>query len=182
MKTLLSIAIFTVIIASYSLAEGETYTQTPTGLIHGPYCFDVGEKVQGGEIVIPSKQKIEFQKRLEQTIIPIIEFQQADVQSVVNFLKTASHKYSPETLSRGEINIELDLTGYLLPLGVDFDPFAPEPVEPDPPALVTFSAYQISFVEAVQIVADVTFLQCDFLEDKVTLTPKRKLNVQQNKD
>jgi hypothetical protein len=178
MKTLLNIAVVAVIAASHALAEGDAYTQTPTGLIHGPYRFEVGEVVQGGRIVIPSKRKIEFQKRLEHTIIPAIQFQQTDVRSIVAFLQAASRKYSPESLSQGEIKLELDLSGYLLPRNAIVDPFAPEPQKTDPPPVVTFSALRISILEAVQIVADVTALRCTFHEAKVTLTPKSTLNVQ----
>ena len=168
-----------VIAAPYTFAKGEMYTQTASGLLHGPYRFKLGEEIRGGTIVIPSERKLEFLNRLHMTIIPSIDFRQAEVRDAIAFIQTASRKHSPAALPPGEIQIDLDLTGYIPPLGDDHDPFAPLPEDLGPPPPVTFSARYISVREALQIVAEITNLGCNFGEDKVSMMPLNKRRIVQ---
>jgi hypothetical protein len=172
MKILLTAITVASIAMSSAFAEGKMYLQTPSGFLSGPYRFKLGEEIPGGTIVIPSKRRLELQKRLKKTIIPQIDFRQANVRDAFAFIQTASRKYSPETLPPGEVQIELDLTGYIREI---HDPFAPQPEQLEPPPSVTISARYLSVQDAIILIADIISLNYQLDEDKVVLTPKYKL-------
>lgn len=177
MKTHLIIGAFLCAVVPV-LADDPAYLQNENGLVHGPYQFTTGETVRVGSetatVVQPSPRKIAFQKKLEETVLPSVTFQQVDVTSAVQSLQRMSGQNVPTHLPQEEVRITLDLTEYAMPPD---DPFAPEPESTQPP-LITFNTRYVSLLEAIKIVAAVAALDFRFDEESVALFPKHRRSVQ----
>ena len=127
------------------------YLTDVAGKKHGPFEFAHGQELRldGKELAI-SIPRIEFKNHelanlMKKTIIPTVDFRQANIRDVITFLSKASHEYWPEASPRG--------IGMILKL--DDDPLG----EKYP--LITFNAQHISLYEALDIVGEIAKLEIE---------------------
>ena len=159
------------------IAQQPTYLQDVNGLIYGPYEFKTGETVRVGTevatIVHPSQDMIQFQKTLEETKIPEVDFRQAPLNDVVRELRVTSRRSGDAEFGQKEVSIILDLASYGKPSD---NPFA----GPDPatPPLITFSARYISVLDCIKIVTAVAALDFRIHNETVTIYPKYRVEAQ----
>jgi hypothetical protein len=122
-----------------------------TGKIFGPYEFQNGAGVKiGGStftLVRTGPAPRTLKERLRQTIIPAVEFREANVFDVLDFFRQASREHGPTAEARR--------TGVNIISRLEF------PRETGAPA-VTFNARNISLLEALDAVAQITRLKLRF--------------------
>ena len=148
----------------------EFHLTDSSGKKHGPFEFKQGEKLSvGGQVFTISKVLTDEQRvieRIKAIVIPKIDFRQANLHDVVDFLQKAS--VENDNKKRG-VNMILKLGNPSpSPQVADpfADPFATAGQDEDEGILVTFTAEKISLYEAVKIVCHVAGLKWS-IEDSV---------------
>jgi len=143
MRTKITLAVGALLLAvALSRADSFYLKEDGTDRVHGPFPFENGAKVRLGEATFTVVRKVTVKmtlpQKLRSTIIPKLDFRDAGIGDVVDFLRQASIDYSPpaEEMHKG-VNLILLLKG------------RPEPK-------VTFQAHEISLGDALEAVVSVT--------------------------
>ena len=106
-------------------------------------------------------------RKLDQIIIPKLEFREATVREVIDFLKKKCIEYDPSPPGMRGVNIVLELDN--APLGPGVIPgLSDRPPEPR----FTLSRTKISLGEALRTIADLAGLQLRIEAYRVYIVPK----------
>jgi general secretion pathway protein D len=120
------------------------------------------------------------QEKMQATIIPTIEFRQANIVDVINFLRDASEAADP---AGGGVNIILKLDNVgsgpaLAPTAAPADPLAPaagagvgEVAGAGSIPLITLNLRRVTLLDAIKYVTDVAGLKYRIDENAVIITP-----------
>ncbi len=171
---LIFIAVGLLILLTSAQAD-DFYLTDSSGRKHGPFEFKQDEKLSIGEqVFIISRNLTDEQKvieRMKAIIIPKIDFRQANLHDVVDFLHKASVKNDKEELG---VNIVLEL-GNRTPIPQVADPFADPFAAPvkDDAIPVTFTAVKISMHQAVEIFCRVAGLTWSVEDSTVVMKQKK---------
>jgi type II secretory pathway component GspD/PulD (secretin) len=178
MKTILLLVTCTAMLAHAQQFQ----LQGRDGALTGPFEFEEGATVSIGDsearIVKGLTKREGILAAMEAIRIPEIDFRQANIRDVVDFLSQASVECGPP--SRGvSMILKLDSSSpvtVVVPADPFADPFA-APVEvvetnavSDAETLVTFSALDITLKEALDIVVDVAGLKYQIRGSVVLIT------------
>jgi len=134
------------------------------------------------EVIKTQTAAEKLREKMSKIIIPEIEFRQANIRDVVNFLVEASIAGDPE--GHG-VNIVLNLPEEVAPVeqaapapeeelpffGEEETPAAPAPVEAGPVPTITLNLRRISLLDALKIVTEVAGLRYRIEGNVVVITP-----------
>ncbi|MFW6151737.1 MAG: hypothetical protein ACOC6C_02060 [Verrucomicrobiota bacterium] len=164
----------------------EFYMTDAKGRNHGPIEFKEGETVYiSGQSYTISKildKKGKIQEKMKNIIIPAINFRQANIHCVIEFLQQASVEFDsrPENGRQG-VNMVLNLdrssdSPETNSGPSDVDPFGKPPLElyqPPEDQLITFSARKTSLFDVMNIVCKVCNLRWDIQNGVVMIEPDK---------
>lgn len=145
MKKVIVAVVGCVIVSATCLAEPFQLKDDKTGTLYGPFEFKDGSKIVVGTtsftLVKPKRTESTVEKKMQEIKIPEIDFRQANIRDVVQFLQDASVQFDKTDAAQGEkgVNMILNLQATDAPL-------------------VTFNARAISLFEAIKIVTQVANL------------------------
>ena len=135
-----------------------------SGARHGPFEFRSGAKIElGGKTYVLTQLRqavsgTSLEQRLKTVVIPKIDFRQANVVDVLDFLRDASVQFSPEDVppeQRG-VNMVLNLRG----------------VAPASLPKITFAAKQLSLYEALKVVTQIADLRHRVAGSVIMIEPR----------
>lgn len=119
-------------------------------------------KREGARERLETSERNKAIERMQSIRIPEVDFRQANIHDVVNFLKEASVEFDASQGERRGVNMILNLQSYGEQVqNAPADPFAAvqAPDQASEVPLITFSARQIALWDVVKIVADVANLK-----------------------
>ena len=155
-----SIVGFVAMVMAVTVCRAESFylKEDKTGEVYGPFPIKDGGKVELGEatytIVKKVTIKLTLPQKLKRTIIPKMDFRNAGMRSVIDFLRQASIDYSPPSEEKHKgVNLILLLKG-----------------QPEPK--VTFQARELSLKDALEAVASVTELNLRVEGNVVYIEPR----------
>ncbi|MEI6150490.1 MAG: von Willebrand factor type A domain-containing protein, partial [bacterium] len=121
----------------------------------------------------PDARTAETIRNLEKTIIPQIEFRQANIHDVVEFLAKAGVEGDSRTLDKVKKspNIVLNLDKDAEKAGEIADLFEAKKTDEASPAEITFTARYISMLDALKIVTQVAGLKYRIVDGTVMIEP-----------
>jgi hypothetical protein len=187
-----TVAVFALLASAHA---DEFHLRDATGKKYGPFEFKQGEalSIAGQEYTISKVLTKEQQilEKMKAIIIPEIDFRQANVHDVIDFLQYASVEFDPksEHRQRGVSSI-LNLGTPSATPAATTDPFEADPFA-EPPGgqhqtadvpLITFSARHVSLFEAMNIVCKVCNLQWAIQDGVVMIEPKKNAEEVQQPD
>lgn len=146
----------------YTPARGDSFylKEEGTNTVHGPFEFSQGARVKIEEksyVILKktSEKPLSVQQKLEQTVIPEIQFRNANIQDVLQFLREASIQFSPPmTEAQKGVNIILS------------------PKALNNRATVTFTAKKITLEEALRAVTQTSGLRTRIDGSVIWVVPK----------
>lgn len=132
-----------------------------SGRKYGPYEFEDGAKIRIGKtsftLVRKGPAAMSVARQLQETVIPEVDFREASVSEIFDFLRQASVDYSPvQGADAGGVNIVLNLREDKRALGQK----------------VTFNARQLSLGEAIKVVTRITGLTFRIQGNVVMIEPE----------
>lgn len=160
---------WTLAAAATAATAGDFHLVDPaTGRRIGPFDY-----VQGSTVTVAGVayriEKVDQAAltvdRLKKTIIPSIEFRQADIRDVVMFLAEASLERDP---SKAGVNFVYHAPGP----GEVQDPNDPFGSPPAPPVTITLNLRQVSLFDALKYVSEIANLEMTVDKDRVVLRPR----------
>lgn len=133
-----------------------------TGNVYGPFESTAGATVviEGARFTVVKPQPTASERvktKLASIIIPEIEFREATVSDVLNFLRTASREYDPSNEPEGMRGVNL----------------IPTFKASDEMPRITFRAKQISLEEALKVVTQVAELAYRVEGNLIMIEPKK---------
>jgi len=165
-----------------SAAAEEFYFVSKSGRKHGPFTLADGatvvlegrsyrlQRVAGGASTEDAARRQKVTAKLKRIVIPQVDFRQAHVSDVVEFLRKASVERDPEKTG---VNIVLKIGPRPPPKGLD-DPFSEARDWLNNPPLITFTARQLSLYDTLQLIGQVSNLEIRIMSWGVLVTrPER---------
>ncbi|MBM4149934.1 MAG: hypothetical protein FJ224_12960 [Lentisphaerae bacterium] len=181
-------------VASVSLLTGCAHRQSnrgdfflidPSGGKTGPYhIVHAGKLSVGGvdyTVFIPSVAEDQHAvvRKMKRIIIPEIAFHQVNINDVLAFLLDASVEFDTGPKPKG-ISVLGPCASPPQETTASVDPFAEPNKEPEPIALITFNARNISLYDAMSVVCAVAGITWEPRGSAVIFLPKKAEAVQQH--
>ena len=133
-------------LATNTLAQSFHLVEESTGEARGPFTFRQGEKIKIGErsfrLVVGKGKPPSQEQQLRQTTIPQIDFRNAAIRDVVDFIRQASVDHSPWPVPHNK--------GVNIILKVKNEKALPK---------ITFRASDLSLYETLNAVSEVSGLK-----------------------
>ena len=155
------------------IAEAEEFylKHDATGTVYGPYQTEAGTRIIIGNatftVVKNGTSLSAVEKKLESITIPQVELRHAALRDAVQFLQAQIRMHDP-----GKTGVNFVIAKSAPPENQPSDPFAAFGAGPDTGPRVTLSMKDVSALQVIRSLMDVTGYSYKTEENTVTIIPK----------